>query len=46
MLSKWAILCLQKAEFLELIKIAYVFGNGDEAIVVAENDDVYSIGTV
>ena len=46
MLSKWAILCLQKSEFLESIKIAYVFYNGDEAIVVTENDDVYSIGTM
>ena len=29
-----------------MVKIAYVFGNGDEAIVVLENDDVYSIGIV
>ena len=43
-LSKWAILCLQKKEFLESIRVAYVFGNGDEAIVVAENNEVYSIG--
>ena len=28
-----------------MVKIAYVFANGDEAIVVLENDDVYSIGT-
>ena len=43
-LSRWAILCLQKAEFLESIRVAYVFGSGDEAIVVAENNEVYSIG--
>ena len=47
-LSRWAILCLQKPEFLEFIRVAYVFGSGDEAIVVAEKNEkvieVYSIG--
>ena len=29
-----------------MIKIAYVFGNGDEAILVLNNDEVYTIGIV
>ena len=43
-LNKWAILCVQDPVFLESVKIAYVFNNGNQAVLVSRNDDVYTIG--
>ncbi|XP_065899129.1 RCC1 and BTB domain-containing protein 1-like isoform X2 [Dysidea avara] len=44
-LNKWAILCVQDPLFLESVKIAYVFDNGNQAILVTRDDDVYTIGS-
>ena len=43
-LNKWAILCVQDPVFLESVKIAYVYDNGNQAIIVTRDDDVYAIG--
>ena len=43
-LNKWAILSVQDPVFLESVKIAYVFDNGNQAILVTRDDDVYTIG--
>jgi len=44
-LNKWAILCVQDTVFLESVKIAYVYDDGNQAILVTRDDDVYTIGT-
>jgi len=44
-LSKWAILSVQEPEFLDSVKLAYVFNDGNQAFLVTKDDDVYTIGT-
>ncbi|XP_003383757.1 PREDICTED: RCC1 and BTB domain-containing protein 1-like [Amphimedon queenslandica] len=45
-LSKWHILSLSKAEFLDDIKWVTVFGpSGNEAILVTQSNELYAIGT-
>ncbi len=45
-LSKWTIFALLKEDFLSSVRLACVFGNlGNEAIVIKNDDNVYSIGS-
>ena len=43
-LSKWAILSLQEPTFLDSVKLAYVCDAGNQAFLITEDDDVYTIG--
>jgi len=43
-LNKWAILCIQDPMFLESVKIAYVYDQGNQVMLVTRDDDVYAIG--
>ena len=43
--DKWPIFSLLEPEFLRSIRLFCVFSNGNEAILVTKDDDVYAMGT-
>jgi hypothetical protein len=45
-ITKWTLFSLLDTEFIERIKFALVFGSaGNEALIVADDDRVYGLGT-
>ncbi len=44
-LSKWSLFSLLDPDFLSTVRLACVFGQGNEGLMVTRSDEVYAVGS-